>query len=56
MSILTEYSEITKKVSTRLMDLIAMLGGSLVATVWGILRLRMERQPPDMEGNCEYNE
>ena len=27
-----------------------------VTTAWSVLRLRMEEQPPDMEGSCEYIE
>jgi len=33
-----------------------MLGGSLVTTVWRVLRLWMEGSPPDTEGSCEYIE
>jgi len=33
-----------------------MLGGSIVATVWHVLRLQMEGSPPGTEGSCEYNE
>jgi len=36
--------------------LASMLGGSLVTTAWQILRLQMERRPPDTEGSCEYTE
>jgi len=32
---------------------ISMLGGSLVTTAWRVLRLRMERRPPDTDGSCE---
>jgi len=31
-----------------------MLGGSLVTTASRVLRLRMEGNPPDTEGSCEY--
>jgi len=30
-----------------------MLGRSLVATAWHILRLQMEGRPPDTEGSCD---
>jgi hypothetical protein len=33
-----------------------MLCGSLVTTVWRVLRLRMEGSLPGTEGSCEYIE
>jgi hypothetical protein len=35
---------------------LAMLGGSPVTTAWHVLKLRMEHQPPDVEGRCKYIE
>jgi hypothetical protein len=39
-----------------IMEIRAMIGGSLVSTAWRVLRLRMEGRPPDTEGSCEYIE
>jgi hypothetical protein len=33
-----------------------LLGGVPVTTVWRVLRLQMEEQPPGMEVSCEYIE